>query len=97
MILSEELIGSSCKIVESTDKARIGLAGTIVDETKNTFILRTDKGDKIVPKKECSFVIELDKRKYRIDGKMLVGRPEDRVKQGIRQRKKWHMPKFFFN
>ena len=96
MILSEELIGAGCSIDKSTDKARIGLTGTIVDETKNTFIIRTDQGDKIIPKKECSFVIELDKRKYRIEGKMLVGRPEDRVKQGIRQKKKWHMPKFFF-
>ena len=52
----------------------MGITGTVIDETKNMLIL--DNGRKLI--KENIF-IEMDGTV--IDGKKIVGRPEDRIKR----------------
>jgi ribonuclease P protein subunit POP4 len=44
--------------------------------------LETKKGEKAVVKSNCVFIFTLpDKTKVQVDGKVLVGRPEDRIKK----------------
>ncbi|MEM0359795.1 MAG: ribonuclease P protein component 1 [Candidatus Diapherotrites archaeon] len=81
-LLAHELIGLKARVSESNCKERIGIEGTIVDETKNTFKLETKKGETILPKKECIFEFSLPKnKKATVKGKTLCFRPEDRIKE----------------
>ena len=72
-----ELIGLAVKVAESTSTERVGIKGVVVDETKNTLIL--DNG-KVLPKTECVFEFDINE-KVLLDGKTIMKRPEDRVKE----------------
>ncbi|MCD6434763.1 MAG: ribonuclease P protein subunit [Candidatus Diapherotrites archaeon] len=79
-ILAHELIGLKTKVIESTDQSRKGISGKIVDETRNTIVIETRKGLKVLPKEECVFEIDLKDEKVIINGKLIKARPEDRIK-----------------
>lgn len=87
-ILQDEFIGLKVKVIKCTNPDCAGLSGTVIDETRNTFrILCRDGKEKILIKKNCIFHFTLpDKTIVEINGEMLVGRPEDRVKRIIRRR-----------
>lgn len=70
------LIGKRAEITSSNNKTLIGLNGLIVDETRCTFTLSTEKGDKRIIKSHVTLKIEGEL----IDGKSLSGRPEERIK-----------------
>lgn len=72
-----ELIGLDVRVAESTSSERVGIKGKVVDETKNT--LKLDTG-KILPKTECVFEFDINE-KILLDGKTIMKRPEDRVKE----------------
>jgi ribonuclease P protein subunit POP4 len=72
-----EFIGREVRVVNSSCKDLLGLSGVVLDETKNTIIIRTAKGNKTVPKKSCEF--EFDK--ITIQGKRVCHAPEDRLKK----------------
>jgi ribonuclease P protein subunit POP4 len=75
-----ELIGLHAEIVSSTNPSLIGIKGKIVWETKKMLVLEKDGREKKIPKDCCRFSIILPSgEKATIDGKILVGRPEDRL------------------
>lgn len=74
-----ELIGLTADVVESTDPGREGTTGTVIDETRNTLVLGTDEGEKTIPKQESVFRFYIGDLKVRVDGKLLTGRPEERI------------------
>ena len=80
-IIKYELIGCSVEIIDSENKSLIGIKGKIIDETKN--MLTLDNQKKII-KDQSILKIEINKKKYQINGKLLVGRPEDRLKKRIK-------------
>jgi len=96
MILEDELIGLSVSVDNSTDKSKKGLLGRVVDETKNMLIIDTKDGVKKLAKSECTFTFMYMGEPVKLEGKLIVGRPEDRIKKGKRWGKKWRLPKFFF-
>jgi len=53
-----------------------GIYGTIIDETKNTFTVEHNGEKKMIVKQG-----QLTIANHKIDGKQLVGRPEDRIKK----------------
>ena len=75
----KEFIGLSVIVVDSANKNDIGLNGTIVDETQSTFIIKAGKGKKTLMKRNIE--LEIPKFGIRIKGRLLVGRPEDRIKK----------------
>lgn len=84
-LVRHELIGLSVRIEKSTDPTQKGIKGRIIDETYNTFKIETKDGkEKIVSKKNCIFIFTLpDKTRVQVDGKILVSRPEDRIKKKL--------------
>jgi ribonuclease P protein subunit POP4 len=80
-ILRHELIGLEIKITGSSNKALIGMLGRIVDETRNTITLAVGEKLKKVPKAQIVFETAINNQVVSVDGKMLVGRPEDRAKR----------------
>ena len=83
-LIRHELIGLEVKIKNSTDPTLKGIKGKVVDETYNMLVIETSKKEIKAPKKNCVFVFTLpSKLKVQVDGKLLVGRPEDRIKKKI--------------
>jgi ribonuclease P protein subunit POP4 len=80
-----ELIGLRARVAQSRSLPHKGLCGLVVDETKNTIVLRTANGDKAVPKKGCAFVFTLPGgKRARLEGDAIAHRPHDRPKKVIR-------------
>ncbi|RLI22806.1 ribonuclease P protein subunit [Candidatus Bathyarchaeota archaeon] len=85
--LRHEFIGLEAKIVKSSHPGYVGLTGKIIDETKKTLVLLGKDGKKrIVPKENNIFHFKLnDGTIVEVDGKVIVGRPEERLKRKIRR------------
>ena len=79
-IIFHELIGRRVTVVESSENTLKGISGEVVDETKQTLKINTDKGLKIIVKSNATLSIELPDGTYaKIDGKRISYRPEDRI------------------
>lgn len=80
-VIQHELIGLTIEVISAENKSLIGLKGKIVDETRNLLIL--ENGKKII-KSNATFKIKFKNKNISVRGSLLVGRPEDRLKQRIR-------------
>jgi|TARA_B100001971_G_C17871067_1_gene373266 ribonuclease P protein subunit POP4 len=80
-IIRHELIGLTIEITESKNSSLIELKGRIIDETKNTLTLETKKGIKKIIKSQIKFKMKNNDQMIEIDGKLIVNRPEDRIKR----------------
>lgn len=72
--MRQPLIGKKITVLTSVNRAYLGITGTVIDETKNMLILRS--GKKLIKE---AVIIEVNGTI--IDGKDIVGRPEDRIKR----------------
>ncbi|HDQ59643.1 MAG TPA: ribonuclease P protein component 1 [Candidatus Woesearchaeota archaeon] len=80
-ILKHELIGLQCEVKESRNKSQVGMKGKVVDETRNTLTIETEKGEKQIEKKNARFIFKIQgEKKVAVDGELLIGRPEARTK-----------------
>lgn len=85
-ILQREFIGLRAKIVASSNTFNIGIKGMITDDSRNTLSIRQGNEEKIIIKDTSIFHVTLpDRQIIEIDGRVLVGRPEDRVKKIARR------------
>jgi ribonuclease P protein subunit POP4 len=88
-IIRHELVGLRIKITHCSQRELKGIEGRVVDETKNTITIEDGVGnEKIIPKGNTTFHFILpDGGTVEIQGKIIVSRPEDRIKK--RYRKYW--------
>ena len=85
-LVRHEFIGTEVKIAESKNLDSKGISGKVVNETKNTFTLLAQGREKIITKNSTVFHFRFsDGMKIEVDGKLLSGRPEDRLKKSIRR------------
>lgn len=85
-IIKHEFIGLETKIVKSSNPSYIKISGKIIDETRNTFtLLHKGKRKKIIKKTAVFHFKFPDGTVVEINGKLLVGRPEDRLKKRVRR------------
>ena len=80
-ITRHELIGLNIEIIEAKNKALVGLKGKVIDETKSLLLVQTKKGEKKVLKDQATLRMKVNNKKIQLDGKLLVGKPEDRLKK----------------
>lgn len=80
-ITRHELIGLNVEIIESKNKSLVGLKGKIIDETKSLLLIQSDKGIKKVLKDQVTMSIQVKDKKVQLEGKLLIGKPEDRLKK----------------
>ena len=86
-VLQDILVGKKVVIVKSRNPSYLNLSGTIIDETKETIMIDDGVKRRIIIKRGTTFHITLhDGTVLEIDGNMLVGRPEDRIKRRLRRR-----------
>jgi ribonuclease P protein subunit POP4 len=85
-ILQQEFIGLNAKVVRSSHPGYVGIRGKVVDETRNTVLILHKDKKKIIIKNTAVFHFTLpDGTIVEIDGKVVVGRPEDRIKKRVRR------------
>jgi len=88
-ILRHEFIGLDVLVVDAKNLMYRGFCGRVIDETRNTIIIRTHCGDKRVPKPYTRFRFTLDEGvKVEVDGSALVMAPEKRITQYTKNRGK---------
>lgn len=81
-LVRHELISLPLRITKSTDPTLKSLKGKVIDETYNTLKIETKEGEKIIPKNNSIFIFTLPNGvKVQVDGRLLVSRPEDRIKK----------------
>lgn len=81
-----EFIGAQAKVARSEHRDYAGISGKIIDETRNTFTILSNGIGKAIVKKLAIFHFTFpDRTVIEINGKLLVGRPEDRLKKHIRR------------
>ena len=85
-VVQGEFIGLDAKIAKNSNPNLARMRGKVIDETRNTFVILHEGKQKIIPKDTSIFHFTMqDGTVVEIDGKLLLGRPEDRVKKRIRR------------
>ena len=78
--MRSELIGLEVE-VRSPGHGCAEVHGVVVDETKNTFVIRRDDREVTVPKPTNEFLFTYQGEKVLIHGSEIQHRPEDRIKK----------------
>ncbi len=85
--VQSELIGLKAKVVKSTNASNKGIRGTVIDETRNTLTIRQEDQDKVIAKGTSVFhLTTTDGTIIEVDGNLITGRPEDRLKKHLKRR-----------
>lgn len=71
------MIGQTLEVLESSNPSLKGLRGQAIDETRNTITIKNSKGTKKIIKDQAVLKIN----DIKIDGKQLIGRIQERIKQ----------------
>ncbi len=81
-LIHHELIGLEVEIISSNDPTHKGVIGRILDETRNTLLIETRSRRGVrIPKDISTFLFKIpDGRKVLVEGHIIVGRSEDRLK-----------------
>ena len=74
--LQQEYIGKKIKIIQTKNKQQLNIEGTIIDETKNTFTIKTKQ--KIIKIQKQDKIFTINEKK--IDGNKIQKRSEERIK-----------------
>ncbi len=85
-LLRHEFTGLPVRVVKSTHKGYL-IAGVVTGETRDTITIKKGKKELVLPKKDITLEFTLPKGAIvQVEGKLLVVRPEDRVKKKIKIR-----------
>jgi len=85
-IIRYEFIGTEGRVAKSRNPDYVGIRGKIIDETRNTFTISHKGERKIIVKDSTVFHFRFsDGTVVEIDGKLLIGRPEGRIKKHMRR------------
>ncbi len=85
-LIRHELIGMKVEVIDAHNRGMIGMKGIVVDETKGMISVRTEIGEKKIEKGGSVFQFNIPSGKVRVNGDLLVARPEERIKIKV---KKW--------
>jgi ribonuclease P protein subunit POP4 len=78
-LMRSELIGLEVEVLPNPGCGNV--RGTVVDETKNTFVIRTTAHEVTIPKPTNEFLFTYQGEKFQIHGSEIQHRPEDRIKK----------------
>ena len=85
-IIRSEFIGTRALVAASPNMDYVGVGGLVVGETRNTFLFQGEGKALSVIKEAATFDFTFnDGTIVEIDGKLLVGRSEDRLKKSIKR------------
>ena len=73
-VLRHEFIG---KMIANE---RTGMKGKVIDETKSSFLVKTESGRKRMLKQGSVFMVSTGKGEFTVGGNSILMKPEDRIK-----------------
>jgi len=82
-IFSHEIVGLKALVSNSPNSEIIGLNGTVVDETKSMFTIKTGNNFKNIPKKYNTWKFFIDNQEMTLSGNILEKRSFDRLRSKI--------------
>ena len=85
-ILRHELIGLEVDVIRSTNRCCDSISGKVVDESRNTLMIKQGESVKRIAKRDALFKFKLPEGCVEVEGSALVSRPEDRVKRKSKRR-----------
>lgn len=71
------LLGKKVEVIQSSNRYEVGIKGLVIEDKKNTIKIRTENGVKILIKN--NIILMINDRK--IDGNLLIGKEEERIKR----------------
>ena len=74
-----ETIGTQVRVTESLNSELVDISGVIIDETKHVLKLDTEFGEKLIPKKICTFRISNHNDTTIVSGTKLHNRSHERL------------------
>jgi len=87
IFVQSEFIGLHAKVVKSANPNYVGISGKVIDETRNTLVIRHENKDKVIVKNAAVFHFTMsDGTIVEVDGNIILGRSEDRLKKRLRRR-----------
>jgi ribonuclease P protein subunit POP4 len=87
-VVQGEFIGLNAKVVKCSNPSCVGISGRVVNETRNTLVIRHKSEDKVIAKELAVFQFTLPNGTVvEVEGNAILGRPEDRVKK--RPKRRW--------
>ncbi len=85
-IIRYEFIGAQAVVAQSLNEDYVGVGGLVVGETRNTLQLQNGGRTRSVIKDAAAFDFTFsDGTVVQVDGKLLVGRSEDRLKKTVKR------------
>ncbi len=85
-VIRAEFIGTHGRVTESRHADYVGIHGPVLDETKQTFVIQHEGKMKRIVKESSVFNFQFSEGTgVEIDGKLLVGKPEDRLKKTVKR------------
>jgi len=85
-VVQHEFIGLETTVARSSNPSCVGIKGTVINETRNTFVIMQSKKRKTIVKDQSVFHFTLpDATIVEIEGTMLVGKPWEWLKRRIRR------------
>ena len=85
-IVQHEFIGLETTVVKALNHNLLGIKGSVVDETRNTFTILHENKRKMVVKDTAVFEFVMpDRTTVEIEGKILTARSEDRIRKHPRR------------
>ena len=85
-IVQREFIGLNAEVVRSPNPTYVGISGRVVDETRNVLFIMHQNQKKAIIKNTAVFHFTMpDGAVVEINGNVIVGRPEDRIKKRFRR------------
>ena len=85
-IINREFIGVQGIVANSPHLDYVGVGGKVIGETRNTFTFLDEGHRRNIIKESAIFDFNFeDGTIVQIDGKLLVGRSEDRLKKNIKR------------
>jgi ribonuclease P protein subunit POP4 len=79
-VLRHELIGLDVLVLGASNPFQRGIAGRIIDETRNLLVIQAADGIKRIQKMRSRFLLSLPSGEHvEIDGSVMVQAPEKRI------------------
>ena len=86
-MLQRDLIGLYAEVTRSPHPSYVGIAGRGIDETRNILVISHKNKKKTIVKDVAVFNFTMPNGTImEVDGKAIIGRPENRIKRWGRRR-----------
>ena len=80
------VIGLEVDVIKNPNGCCASISGKVVDESRNTLMIKQGESIKRVVKHDALFKFKLTESSVEVEGSALVNRPEDRVKRKSKRR-----------